>query len=323
MTRPDREPELSHVEVDGHTIAYRRAGRGAPLVLLHGFLCDSRCWRAQLAGLADRFDVIAWDAPGAGASSDPPDTFTTADFARCLAGFLDAINVREANVVGLSWGGILAQAFYRLYPDRIRSLVLSDTYAGWRGSLGEEVSAERLAMCLRASTGPRDELVAAFIPGMFTADVREEVRGELSRIISEFHPIGFRLMAKSSAERDTRGLLSTIDVPTLVLWGGDDRRSPIDVGRQLYALIPDAELAVIPDAGHLSNMQDPDAFNAHIRRFCGGRRMCPVCEGVCPRCGIPMGPPAGSQGYVLCSPCHEVYAHAGCEYAASGNDEVT
>ena len=98
----------------------------------------------QLSGLSDRFRVVAWDAPGAGASSDPPDTFTTTDYARCLAGFLDTIRVDRAHVVGLSWGGILAQEFYRLYPERLRSLVLADTYAGWRGSLPEPVWKERL-----------------------------------------------------------------------------------------------------------------------------------------------------------------------------------
>ncbi len=100
---------LSFAAVNGHSIAYREAGQGAGLVLLHGFLCDSRCWRRQLSGLSDQFRVVAWDAPGAGSSWDPSDPFTTADYARCLAGFLDAVGVASAHVVGLSWGGILAQ----------------------------------------------------------------------------------------------------------------------------------------------------------------------------------------------------------------------
>src|SRR5688500_2667645 len=108
------DTELSFVEVDGYSIAYRQAGEGAALVLLHGFLCDSRWWRPQLAELSDRFRVVAWDAIGAGLSSDPSETFTTADYARCLAGFLGALGIMRAHVVGLSWGGILAQELYRL-----------------------------------------------------------------------------------------------------------------------------------------------------------------------------------------------------------------
>ena len=88
------EAELRSAEVGGLYVTYREAGVGTPLVLLHGFLCDSRCWMPQLSGVSDRFRVVAWDAPGAGASSDPPDAFTTTDYARCLAGFLDTITVR-------------------------------------------------------------------------------------------------------------------------------------------------------------------------------------------------------------------------------------
>jgi len=259
---------LRFAEVDGQSVAYREVGQGAGLVLLHGFLCDSRCWKGQLSGLSDQFRVVAWDAPGAGASSDPADTFTTADYARCLAGFLDAIGVAGAHVVGLSWGGILAQEFYRLYPERLRSLVLADTYAGWKGSLPERICQERLATCLHDSTGPPETLVAKLLPGLFTDAVSRDVREELSVIVSEFHPIGFRLMSMSSAEMDTRELLPSIAVPTLLLWGDDDRRSAVHIGEQLRDAIPDAELAIIPNAGHVSNMEQPDTFNAHLRRFC-------------------------------------------------------
>jgi pimeloyl-ACP methyl ester carboxylesterase len=126
--------ELTHAEVNGRSVAYWYAGEGPPLVLVHGFLCDSRCWRRQLADLSDRFRVVAWDAPGAGSSFDPPDPFTITDWAQCLAQFLDVVGTERAQILGLSWGGILAQEFYRLYPARVLALILSDTYAGWIGS---------------------------------------------------------------------------------------------------------------------------------------------------------------------------------------------
>lgn len=263
--------ELRTAKVEGHTIAYRETGCGTALVLLHGFLCDSRCWRRQLGGLSDQFRVVAWDAPGAGASSDPPETFTTMDYACCLAGFLDVLGIERAHIVGLSWGGILAQEFYRLYPDRLRCLVLADTYAGWKGSLPEPVWRQRLEACLCDSTGPPAALVAKMLPGMFTDSVAEDVPPELSAIMAEFHPVGFRVMSRSSAEMDTRELLPRVDAPTLVLWGDDDRRSPMQVAEQLYGAIPGAELAIIRQAGHVSNMEQPAAFNAHVRRFCLGR----------------------------------------------------
>jgi pimeloyl-ACP methyl ester carboxylesterase len=109
--------ELTRAEVDGHFVAYRLAGQGPPLLLLHGFLCDSRCWRRQFAELSDQLTVVAWDAPGAGSSSDPPDSFTITDWSRCLAHFLDLLRIEQAHVLGLSWGGVLAQEFYRVYQS--------------------------------------------------------------------------------------------------------------------------------------------------------------------------------------------------------------
>jgi pimeloyl-ACP methyl ester carboxylesterase len=260
--------QLHSIEMDGQTIAYRQAGQGPALVLLHGFLSDSRCWRHQLSHLSDQFRVVAWDAPGAGSSSDPPDTFATASYARCLAGFLDAIGIERAHVLGLSWGGILAQEFYRLYAERFRSLILADTYAGWKGSLPETAWKERLATCLQDASGPPKALVTKFLPGVFTDAAPQHLREEFSAIVSEFHPAGFRLMSLSSAEADTRDLLPSVDVATLLLWGDDDRRSPLHVAEQFHAAIPGAELAIIPNAGHLSNMEQPDLFSGHVRRFC-------------------------------------------------------
>jgi pimeloyl-ACP methyl ester carboxylesterase len=111
-------------------------------------------------------------------------------------------------------------------------------------------------------------LVAKFLPGVFSDAAPQHLRNELSAIVFGFHPVGFRLMSLSSAEVDTRDLLPSVDVPTLLLWGDDDRRSPLQVAKQFRAAISGAELAIIPNAGHLSNMEQPNAFNGHVRRFC-------------------------------------------------------
>jgi pimeloyl-ACP methyl ester carboxylesterase len=260
--------ELSHLQIDDLSIGYRRAGAGPAVVLLHGFLCDSRCWRRQLAELSDEFDVIAWDAPGAGSSSDPPDPFTLADWSRCLARLLDDLSVAQAHVVGLSWGGVLAQEFYRLYPGRVRRLVLADTYAGWRGSLPPDAVAQRRSRCERDSYLPPDEFVPRWVPEMFTGTAQPDVLDEMAAVFADFHPLGFRLMAKSLADTDTTDLLPRIGCPTLLLWGEGDHRSPLSVAEQLRNAIPGAELRVIAYAGHVSNMEQPAAFNAELRRFC-------------------------------------------------------
>jgi pimeloyl-ACP methyl ester carboxylesterase len=259
---------MIRADVNGLSVAYQRAGHGPALVLLHGFTHDSRAWRPQIEGLADQFTVIAWDAPGAGQSADPPEPFGIEDWAECLTGFLDAAGVHQADIVGLSWGGLLAQEFYRRHAARVRSLVLADTYAGWKGSLPEPVPEERLAACLRDSSLPPNAFVPRYLPGMFGTSPSQEVRDELARIMSDFHPVGFRLMATALAHADTRDLLSNIHVSTLLVWGDADVRSPMTVAHQMRDAIPGARLAVIAGAGHVSNLEEPARFNAEVREFC-------------------------------------------------------
>ena len=261
---------LRSVDVGGRSIAYRRVGSGPPLVLLHGFLCDSRVWRPQLDELADEFDVVAWDAPGAGASPDPPDGFGLAGWATCCADLLEELGLGPAHIVGLSWGGLLAQGLFRVAPERVRSLVLADTYAGWKGSFGEEVAQQRLARCERESSLSADEFVRVWVPvEFFTKTVPKEVVEEMAGVVRDFHPAGFRLMARSLAETDTTDLLPQIDVPTLLLWGDGDRRSPLEVAQAFEAAIPLGDLRVIANAGHVSNMERPQEFTALVRGFAG------------------------------------------------------
>ena len=155
------------IEVGGLEIAYERQGAGPPLVLLHGFVGHSREWRRQIDDLSDAFTVVAWDAPGAGRSWDPPETFRLPDFADCLAAFIDAVGLGRPHIVGLSFGGALALELYRRHPTIPESLILASAYAGWAGSLTNEVTEERLQMTLQAADAPSEHRVQSMIPGMF------------------------------------------------------------------------------------------------------------------------------------------------------------
>ena len=259
---------MIYVEIHGLLVAYQRTGEGPALVLLHGFTHDSRAWRPQVENLSEQFTVVTWDAPGAGQSSDPPDEFGIADWADCLAGVLDHAEIQRAHIIGLSWGGLLAQEFYRRHSVRVLSLVLADTYAGWKGSLHETVSQERLSACLQDASLPPGEFILRYLPGMFSQSVAQEVREELAGIMSDFHPTGFRLMASALAHADTRDLLPRIRVPTLLIWGDEDERSPLTVADQFVKEVPKAKLAVIIGAGHVSNLEAPIQFNVHVSEFC-------------------------------------------------------
>lgn len=260
--------KMLSVEIDGFRVAYQRAGGGPPLILLHGILSDSRAWNRQLADLASDYTVVAWDAPGAGQSSDPSESFGSDDYADCLSAFMEALELDQAHVLGLSWGGVLAQELYRRHPERVRSLILADTYAGWKGSLPEAVCEERLEACLRESELPPAEWVPGWLPGLLTENAPQELRDEVAEVMSDFHPTGYRAMALALVEVDTRDLLPQIRVPTLLLWGEADERAPLSVAQQLRDAIPSARLVVIPQAGHESNVEQPTRFNAAVREFC-------------------------------------------------------
>lgn len=259
---------LQFANINGLRIAYRKAGSGPPLVLLHGILGDSRDWREQLEGLSSDFTVIAWDAPGCGESDDPRDGQFDADqYADCLAGLVNHLGIGRAHVCGLSWGGGLALLFFERHPAMVRSLILADTYAGWKGSLPPEVVAVRLASCIKESEMAPEDFIPGWIPELLTEDTSPELRDEVYRIMSEFHPVGYRVMVTAFAELDLRAILPTIDVPTILIWGEDDKRSPLSVAANMQRNIPNSRLVTIPGAGHMSSMEQPQAFNAAVREF--------------------------------------------------------
>lgn len=143
------------VRANGLEIAYERAGAGPALVLAHGAASDSRLWRPQLAALADEFTVMAWDEPGAGRSEGVPAGFGLTDYADCLAALIEALELGPAHVAGISWGGTVVQELYRRHSASVATLVLVDTYAGWKGSLPEEELAHGSRMRARRSRRPR------------------------------------------------------------------------------------------------------------------------------------------------------------------------
>lgn len=258
---------MDEIEVAGLRIAFERAGEGPPLVLLHGILGDRRVWRRQLDDLSDEFAVVAWDAPGCGRSSDPPETFRLPQYADCLAGFVDALGLRRPHVLGLSLGGALALELYRRHPTVPMTLVLASAYAGWAGSLPAEVVEQRLRQCLREADQPPDQWVPGWIPGLLTESAPAELVAEVVAMMSEFHPAGYRAMAYAVAEADLRDVLPHIDVPTLLLYGDADQRSPLNVAEDLHAKVPASRLVVLPGVGHLSNVEAAAQFNAEVRIF--------------------------------------------------------
>jgi pimeloyl-ACP methyl ester carboxylesterase len=262
---------MDMIEVDGLQIAYERAGSGPTLVLLHGYVGDGpTTWRRQLDGLCDEFTMIAWDAPGVGGSTDPPESFGMAGYADCLAGFIDALRIERPHVVGLSFGGALALGLFGRHPTIPTTLVLASAYAGWAGSLPAAVATQRLRQALALAGVPADELVRTLLPTMFSASAAPEDVDAFGASLRAVHPAGFRAMARAAAE-DLRDVLPLVDVPTLLVYGDRDVRAPLTVAEDLHAAITGSTLVVLPGIGHVCTIEAPAEFNDVVRNFCTSR----------------------------------------------------
>ena len=255
------------VHAHGLEIAYARVGEGAPLVLVHGAAEDGRVWQPQVAGLADELTVVAWDEPGAGRSSDLPAGFALPDYASCLAALIESVALGPAHVAGLSWGGTVVLELYRHRPELVATLVLVDTYAGWKGSLPADEVRTRVEGLHRMLAAPAQEFDPT-LPGLFAGDPPPEFVPLLEEIAHDVRPETLRAQLLLMAEADQRDLLPRISVPTLLIWGEQDARSPLDVARQFENAIPAAKLVVLPDCGHVSNLEQPERFNDVVREFC-------------------------------------------------------
>jgi pimeloyl-ACP methyl ester carboxylesterase len=272
---PDRgherapEPRINgmHLEVDGLSIAFERAGTGPAVVLTHGFVGDARStWGSQIDTLSDEFTVIAWDAPGAGGSTDPPEDFGMDAYADCLAGLLRALRIERAHLVGLSFGGALVLAAFHRHRGLALSLALVSGYAGWVGSLGTVEADQRLARSLQASRLTPDEFVTAMAPSMFSPSAEGELVARFLDSVRAFRPSGFRAMARASYP-DQRHVLADVDVPTLLLYADHDVRAPVSIGEAMQHALPRSELVVLTGPGHASTVEAPDDVTRELRRF--------------------------------------------------------
>jgi len=260
--------EMSAVDVSGLRISYEREGTGPPLVLLHGgFGFDGRSWRRQIDALSDEYTVVAWDAPGCGRSSDPPPTWRLPDYADCLAGFVRALDLPQPHVLGLSFGGALALQLFAQHPAVPRTLILAGAYAGWAGSLPPDEVDRRVARLAADMQRPAEEWIPSYLPGLLTDAAPPEMVEEVKSLMSGVRPAANEAMLRAMAEADLRDVLPRVDVPTLLLYGDQDVRSPVDVGRALHEGIPESRFVVLRGVGHLSCVEAAQQFNREVRSF--------------------------------------------------------
>lgn len=258
---------MRKIAVDGQQIAYREAGSGPPLVLLHGGLVDSRAWRREINAYSDEFHVVAWDAPGCGGSSDPRPDVALGDYADWVAGLIDALELGPAHILGHSFGGGLALAVHQRHSRLVRSMILVSAYAGWAGSLSPAEVERRRQRAEHNAGRPTREWVDDFLATLFDDATPRHLVEQTRHIMLDTRPEGMLPMLNAFAEADLTDVLGEVAVPTLLLYGSKDQRSPRPVAESLDASIPTSRLVFVAEAGHDVNVEAPDVFDAEVRSF--------------------------------------------------------
>jgi len=250
------------------SIAYERKGSGPLVIFLHGIGGNRTNWYGQLEHFSDRFCAVTWDARGYGASDDPPQTLQFGDYADDLSRLLDHLKVERAHLVGLSMGGMILQDFYTRYANRVSTLALVDTSAGFGGApeaVKQDFLSRRLDPLEKGLT-PADiapSVIAVLASKHASAAVREQLRGSLSALRVE----PYKQALHAIVTTDFRAVLPHISVPTLVIVGEEDMVTPPSASEFLTKQITGASLVKIPEAGHLTNIEKPEIFNAALRSF--------------------------------------------------------
>ncbi|MDQ3898767.1 MAG: alpha/beta hydrolase [Actinomycetota bacterium] len=261
---------MPFAEVDGVRLHYADAGTREPaLVLLHAFPLHSTMWAPQLEYLSPERRVVAPDLLGFGAS-DAPDTmfrYTMHGYADLVAGLLDHLGLEQVVLGGLSMGGYVAFAFLREHRHRVAGLILADTRAAADTTEAYERRTDQQDQVTRIGTAA---LIETLLEGLLSDETRKH-RPDLVehvRRLMDNPPAGFIGALEAMKHRpDATDELAAVSVPTLILVGEDDAVSPPDVARDMQARIAGAELVVLPHAGHLSNLEAADEFNAFVADF--------------------------------------------------------
>lgn len=257
------------INVNKFNLSYDDVGEGTtPIIFLHGFPFDKTMWNEQLEFLKSSFRLIACDIRGFGKSTDETSTLSIDLFADDLIQFMDILQIDKAIVCGLSMGGFIALNAQKKYPNRFEALILCDTQC-----IADtvEVKAKRYKIIDEIKMNGVTNFNEGFIKNVFHKDsinnkkevveqLRSVVFANSQHIISE----GLRVLANRSATCST---LSEINIPTLIICGREDEVTPLIQSEFMNTNIKRAIIEIIDNAGHVSNLEQPQEFNKHLSNF--------------------------------------------------------
>jgi pimeloyl-ACP methyl ester carboxylesterase len=267
QTAPPLPPQQT-VMVHGHKIAYHEAGKGSVVILIHGLGADSRHWAANIGPLAQNFRVIALDQIGYGQSDKPLMRYTVENFADYLQGFMQALNVPKASLVGNSLGGWVALDFAIRLPNQVEKLVLVDA-AGLTPAAALKMPEGGIKPLSPLNTHWFFDLLEAnkewaatdLGPDAFERHVRNGDSYTIASSVAE--------MAAGQEFEDQN--LGKVHAPTLIIWGRDDVLIPLAMGEQLHQGIAGSQMVVIDGTGHIPMVAKPAEFDAAVEKFLSPR----------------------------------------------------
>lgn len=256
------------VNVNGIDLSFHDHGQGLPVLFVHAFPLNHAMWDPQVKALAQEFRTITVDLRGHGESDAPRWYYAMDQFADDLVGLLDHLGLQQAVLAGLSMGGYVLFALQRKYPNRIKALVLADTRAQ---PDTEEGRAGRFTMAQIASQEGPEAVARLMLPKLLTPESlnsRPDLVDTVQRLITG-NPVSGIVgdLMGMALRQDSAPLLKHIACPTLVIVGEQDVATPPDDARLMADQISNARLEVIPSAGHLANLEQPEAFTAALQSF--------------------------------------------------------
>lgn len=259
---------------------YERTGRGEPLLWITGFTISAAVFDSILPRYAERWECITYDYRGAGRSGSPLRPTSMPELAADAARLLDALEVESAHVYGLSMGGMIAQELAITFPERVRGLILGGTSPG--GPLAARPALRELRSMAAGAGGALRQPGRPWLGAMvFSPEFRAEEPERVRELLEHFarhraRPQGMAAHWWATVYHDTMSRLPRIQAPTLVLHGERDAMAPLANARLLAQRIPDAELAIVPAAGHAYPLERPEESLALVADWLGRRGPIPA-----------------------------------------------
>jgi 3-oxoadipate enol-lactonase len=241
-------------------------GEGMPLLLLHAFPMSARMWEPQLDALGDRWRVIAPDLKGFGASDAPDDraAYSMESYAAEVEGLLDNVGLETAVIAGLSMGGYIAMALLRRNPRLFRGLVLADTRAEADPPEGVARRTEQQQLVESGRISEVGEMIIGALLSPTSRSARPDVVEKVRSLMDNPPQAYIGALEAMKKRPDSTSDLDSVQVPSLVMVGEDDALTPPDAARTMHERIKGSRLVTLPEAGHLSNLEAPEAFNGAL-----------------------------------------------------------